>query len=102
MYVASPRRHVDHKVVELTPINITYKLAYRAAHHRTAPYHGLLFINEQPDAHHFNPEFFYWHNQPFSIYLTHHWPITSYSKHDVLTWPIDICIHETNFRSAMR
>ena len=50
--VASARRHVDHEVVEVLPVGLTQQLLQRLRHHRAAPHHRLVGIDQQTDRAH--------------------------------------------------
>jgi hypothetical protein len=49
--VTSPRRHVDHEVVELAPGGIPEQLRQGLRHHRAAPDHRLARFHEETDGH---------------------------------------------------
>ena len=50
--VAGARRHVDHQVVELAPVDVGEELLERAVEHRAAPHDGAVGVEEEPDRHH--------------------------------------------------
>ena len=50
--VARTRRHVDHQVIERSPVGFAEQLGQRLRHHGPAPGHGLLGIDHEADGHH--------------------------------------------------
>ncbi len=49
--VARARRHVDHEVIELTPVGVAQQLIQRRSHHGPAPDHRLLDVDQESDRH---------------------------------------------------
>ena len=49
--VTRARRHVDDEVVEVAPARLGQQLVQRRRHHRPAPRHGLLLVDEKADRH---------------------------------------------------
>src|SRR6185503_5740094 len=52
--VAGAWRHVDDQVIEVAPARLREELVQRRRHHRTAPRHRLLFVDEETDRHGLN------------------------------------------------
>ena len=50
--VAGAGRHVDDQVVELAPVRVAEQLHQRLRHHRPAPHHRLLLVDQKADRHH--------------------------------------------------
>ena len=53
--VAGARRHVDHQIIHVAPARLGQQLGQRLGHHRAAPDHGLLGIDEEADRHGLQP-----------------------------------------------
>ena len=49
--IARAGRHVDDQVVELAPARRFQQLHQRLRHHRSAPHHRLLFVDQEADRH---------------------------------------------------
>ena len=50
--IAGARRHVDHHHVERAPLHLAQHLRQRRHHHRPAPDHRRLFLDQKADRHH--------------------------------------------------
>ena len=54
LHVAGARRHVDDERVEFAPGDLAQHLRQRLRHHRAAPDHRHVFVDEKADRHHFD------------------------------------------------
>src|SRR5262245_10163844 len=98
MYITCAWGHIDNEIIQVIPINISYKLTNGAACHGSSPNHCILFIDEQSDTDQFNTVTLQWNNHSLAIHIDHHWPFAAHAKHDRHAWPINVSVHQPYFR----
>src|SRR6202012_3095339 len=97
MDVTRTRRHIDHEIIQLIPMDFGYELADGAAGHGATPDHRILLIDQQADAHELDAIFFERDDDAFAVLTGHHHrTLAANAKHNGNTGAIDIGIHETD------
>src|SRR6266496_6838323 len=94
MNIAGSWWHINNQIIQLVPVHISYKLSYGAACHWAPPYHSIFFINQQADTHQFYSITIKRCDHSFFSNLNHQWPLTTNTKHDRYTGPVNIRIHQ--------
>src|SRR5688572_21550389 len=89
--VPGARRHVDDQIVELAPVCFTQELGEGLGHHRAAPDHRLLFLDQEPDRHRAQAVGCE-RLEPLAVARDR--PLAGQPQHPGLAWAVDIRIKQ--------
>jgi hypothetical protein len=97
--VTRARGHVDDQVVEVTPIGIPEQLRQCLSHHRAAPDHGLLGIDQKTDGHGHQAM----RRQRLDAFAVGRGrPLAREAQHDGLAGPVDVGVEDADPGALVR